>query len=155
MFEITTHHSNTFITRTHAPTTKVTLQTSNSVISTARIISTILNHEHVSSVLRFPPSMNDSIIILKLYYRNCHVEPKYRSVLEQTKMVHLSSQQASLPIYVNSLTIHSPYKSEYNLQIQYISQKSQDTIVKVVLPVTQKLFTCKYQIQFRKQMKFC
>ena len=113
-----------------------------------------VKHKDTSNVIQFPVTMNNSTIILKLFYRSYDIDPAHRVRLEQKEMVYLCPQKTHIRVYVNGDTIHIPYQRKSNSRIQCIFGKRAEIYRDIVLPVTQKLITGTYKIQFRTQIRF-
>jgi len=113
-----------------------------------------IKHKDTSYVIRFPVTMNNSTVILKLFYRSYDIDQTHRVRLEQKETVYLSPQKTHINVYINEDILHIPYQRKSNLQIQCIIRKGSEIYRDMVLPITQKLTTGTYNIQFRKQIRF-
>ena len=107
-----------------------------------------------SKIIRFPATMNNSTIILQLYYRNYDVNSNHQQNLEQTETIQLIPQKSYTHVYINQNTIHIPHQLSKEQRMQVVIKKGTEVIHEGILPLTHKFDKGRYKIQFRKQIGF-
>jgi len=111
-------------------------------------------NKDTSKIIRFPLTMNNSTINLKLYYRNYDVMESHQTNLEQEQIIQMAPQKAYIHVYINQNTIHIPHKLTSEQRIQVFIKKGNVVSHKGILPLTCKLDKGRYKVQFRKQIIF-
>ena len=107
-----------------------------------------------SKILRFPATMNNSTIILQLYYRNYDVDFNHQQNLEQTKTIQLTPQKAHTHVYINQNAIHIPHAISQDQRMQVCIKNGNEVVQEGLLPLILKLDKGRYKLQFRKQIRF-
>jgi len=128
---------------------KVNLWQQEELVGRVKMVNT-----DTSKIIRFPVTMNNSTVNLKLYYRSYDITEAHKTNLKKKQTITMKPKKAYIHIYINQNTVYIPYKVTDKQRMQVFIKKGRESIHEGTLPLTHKLDKGHYKLQFRKQIIF-